>query len=198
MWGIDSTIGWKFSPGGAARAAVACAEVMPFRPIKPSIGFTYTVNIARLADSFAARDRRSRWCGIELDMSGPQPGESVRVALADDDPLARLAIAAMIKLTDWLTLVGGAGSVEEVVNLSAVTRPHVVILDWMMPNGGGPEAARRILNSRPDTGIVALSSSDSLEASLDMMRAGAHCFLVKGGSGDELAHTIRQALTASA
>jgi DNA-binding NarL/FixJ family response regulator len=112
--------------------------------------------------------------------------------VSDDDPLALLAIKTMIENVDSLTFVGGAGGVEEIVSLTNVTRPHVVVLDWVMPNGGGPEAARRILSDRPGTRIVGLSSSDSPEASLDMMRAGANGFLLKGGSAEELEETIRQ------
>jgi DNA-binding NarL/FixJ family response regulator len=125
-------------------------------------------------------------------MNGLQPGEPVRVAVSDDDPLALLAIKTMIENVDSLTFVGGAGGVEEIVSLTNVTRPHVVVLDWVMPNGGGPEAARRILSDRPGTRIVGLSSSDRPEASLDMMRAGANGFLLKGGSAEELEETIRQ------
>ena len=133
-----------------------------------------------------------------MDMSPLQPAPPVRVAVADDDPVARLAIEAMIESAGSLELVGAAGGVEEIVNLAAVKHPQVVVLDWMMPGGGGPQAARRILDHRPNTGIVALTSSDSPEASLEMLRAGANCFLVKGSSADELAQTSRQALAASA
>jgi DNA-binding NarL/FixJ family response regulator len=130
-------------------------------------------------------------------MVSPQPRVPVRVAVADDDPVSRLAIEAMVEGADWLALVGGVGGVEEIIDLAAAERPEVIVLDWIMPSGGGPEAARQILLRSPDTRIVALTSSDSPEASLDMMRAGAKCFLVKGASADELSHTIRQALTAS-
>jgi DNA-binding NarL/FixJ family response regulator len=127
-------------------------------------------------------------------MNGLQPGESARVAAADDDPVALLAIKTMIQNLDSLTFVGGAGDVEGIVNLTNGARPHVVVLDWMMPNGGGPEAARRILSDRPGTRIVGLSSHDSPGASLDMLRAGAIGFLLKGGSAEELEEAIRQAL----
>jgi DNA-binding NarL/FixJ family response regulator len=122
----------------------------------------------------------------------------VRVAIADDDPLARFAIEAMIDRAHGLVFVGGTDRVAGIVEIAVLERPDVIVLDWMMPGGGGPEAARRILGQRPDTRIVALTSSDNHEASLEMTRAGARWFLVKGCSPDRLARTIHQASRAPA
>jgi DNA-binding NarL/FixJ family response regulator/HPt (histidine-containing phosphotransfer) domain-containing protein len=119
------------------------------------------------------------------------------VALADDDALARIAVGAMLESADWLELVGEADGVEEIVELVAAKRPEVVVLDWLMPDGGGPEAARRILDHRPRTLIVALTSSDSLTALTEMNSAGAACLVTKGGSADQLTQTIGRALRAS-
>ena len=133
-----------------------------------------------------------------LNIAAPQSVEPVRIALADDDPLARVAIRAMLERADWLELVGVAAGVEGIVGLATVTRPDVVLLDWMMPGGGGREAARRILDRSPGTLIVALTSSDSLAALAEMTSAGASCMVAKGGSADQLTETIARALKASA
>jgi DNA-binding NarL/FixJ family response regulator len=108
--------------------------------------------------------------------------------------LARAAIEAMLTSSDGLGIVGAAADVDEIVDLAIDNRPDVVVLDWIMPGGGGPEAASRILRWAPDTRIVALTSSDSSEAFDEMTRAGACGLLVKGGSGDELAKMIRGAI----
>jgi CheY-like chemotaxis protein len=123
-----------------------------------------------------------------------EPGGPIRVAIADDDPLALLAIGAMIEHRDGMKLVGTATGVEEIVELAALQRPHVVVLDWMMPGGGGPEAARRILYQSPDTQVIALTSSNAPEARKEMMSAGASRVLTKGHSADELDNSIRQIL----
>jgi CheY-like chemotaxis protein len=129
--------------------------------------------------------------------NGSDPRALVRVALADDDALARVAIGAMLESADWLELVGDAPGVEDIVELVAVKRPEVVVVDWMMPGGGGREAARRILELRPDTLIVALTSSDSRDALDEMIAAGASCLVAKGGSAKQLTQTIGRALRAS-
>ena len=126
----------------------------------------------------------------------PELYEPMRVALADDDPIARMVVGAMLSEVDWLDLVGCAAGVREIVGLADLTRPHIVVVDWMMPDGGGPEASRRILARHPDTLIVGLTSSDNAAALTEMSAAGALCLVAKGGSAEQLTRTIRRALNA--
>ena len=128
----------------------------------------------------------------------PAPAIPVRVVLADDDPVARDAIATMLSGADWIDLVGVAEGVQAVVQLVADARPDIVVLDWMMSDGGGAEAARQIHAHRSDTLIVAVTSSDSLDALTEMISAGATCLVNKGSSADQLTQTIARALRAFA
>jgi len=125
------------------------------------------------------------------------PRARVRVALADDDALARAAIGAMLQSADWIELVGDASGVEDIVDLTSAQRPDVVVLDWLMPAGGGAQAARRILAQLPRTLIVALTSSERPEALTEMTSAGAACLVAKGGPPDQLTQTIGRALKAA-
>jgi DNA-binding NarL/FixJ family response regulator len=72
-------------------------------------------------------------------------------------------------------------------------RPDVVLLDVEMPGGGGVIAAQRIREACPTSRIVALSSHDSMAVQLDMTRAGAVGYLVKGTTDAEIARVIRSA-----
>jgi DNA-binding NarL/FixJ family response regulator len=117
----------------------------------------------------------------------------IKVLIADDDALARALIEEIIKRDDELELVGSAGDASEAIALAGEHRPDVAVLDWVMPGGGGPAAAREIQVQSPDTKIVALTSSDSPEAEMDMLRAGAGSFLVKGCTPEELVRTVRAA-----
>ena len=119
--------------------------------------------------------------------------ETVRVLIADDDPIVRGVVAGMIESDPSLELVGQAGDADEAVRLALEHSPHVAVLDWMMPGGGGPQAAQKIRDKRPDTRIVALTSSESGEASMDMLRAGAVSLLVKGASKEEIVGAILEA-----
>ena len=119
---------------------------------------------------------------------------TVKVIIADDDPVARTLIESIVQSDDGLELVGAAEDAAGAVQLAERHQPDVAVLDWMMPGGGGSTAARQISQKSPSTQIVALTASDSEEASLDMLRSGAKSFVVKGGTPDELVRTIHGAV----
>jgi DNA-binding NarL/FixJ family response regulator len=119
---------------------------------------------------------------------------SIRVIIADDDHLARTLIEAIVDGDDELDLVGCAEDAPSATELAKEHRPDVAVLDWVMPGGGGPQAARDMALHSPDTRIVGLTASDTQEAELDMLRAGARSFLVKGCSPEELLSTIHTAM----
>jgi CheY-like chemotaxis protein len=121
------------------------------------------------------------------------PARAVRVAIADDDPLARLAIETMIQRGDRLELVGSAADVGEIIELVRQSHPDVAVVDFMMPGGGGAEAARQIRERSPDTRVVALTASDAPDAYLAMLRAGAAGLLVKGSPPEKLVAMIHRA-----
>jgi len=113
-----------------------------------------------------------------------QADDAVRVLIADDDPVVRSLLAELIAADASLELVGAAEDSPGAIELAAAERPHVALLDWVMPGGGGPAAARGILalDLEPPVRIVALTAHDSQEASVDMLRAGAQAFVVKGSA----------------
>ena len=116
-----------------------------------------------------------------------------RVIVADDDPLALLAIEKMVGGGEGLRFVGSATDVDGVIELAATVRPDVAVVDFYMPGGGGPEAARRIRERSPDTRIVALTATDSPDAYLAMLHAGASGLVVKGSPAARLVQTIQRA-----
>ena len=68
-----------------------------------------------------------------------------------------------------------------------------MLLDVSMPGGGGVRAATAILEALPGTRLVALSSHDGPGVQLDMSRAGAIGYLVKGASDEDIVRAIRDA-----
>jgi DNA-binding NarL/FixJ family response regulator len=99
----------------------------------------------------------------------------------------------MIKRGERLELVGSAADVPQIVELAAATRPDVAVVDFIMPGGGGPEAARQIQERSPGTRIVGLTAADGPDAYKAMLRAGASGLLVKGGSAERLVEMIHRA-----
>jgi DNA-binding NarL/FixJ family response regulator len=119
---------------------------------------------------------------------------TLKVVIADDDAVARAMIEAALEQDEAIELVGSAEDALGAVALTLEHQPDVVVLDWVMPGGGGSQAAREILLDNPAARIVALTASDTEEASLDMLRAGAKSFLVKGAPPSELSRTIHGAM----
>ena len=93
-----------------------------------------------------------------------------------------------------LELVGTAGDAREAVAVARMRRPQVVLLDLDMPHGGGTQAAIDIRRELPDARILALSADESQLAMLDMARAGAVGYIVKGAPPAEIVDTIHSSV----
>lgn len=122
---------------------------------------------------------------------GGDRGNAIRLLLADDDPVSRLMLGAILKREPGFDLVGEAEDAGQAIELALRRRPDVVLLDVNMPGGGGTRAAVEIREGLPDVKIVAISADDSQGSQYDMMRAGAVGFLAKGSSDEEILRVIR-------
>jgi DNA-binding NarL/FixJ family response regulator len=123
------------------------------------------------------------------------PKSFVRVLIADDDPIVRQRMAALIEGTPSLELVGVATDSNEAVALALELEPDVVILDWVMPGGGGGQAATTIKERHGSVRIVGISAYDDMEASYAMLKSGAVAFLTKVSTKREIVETIESAVS---
>jgi EAL domain-containing protein (putative c-di-GMP-specific phosphodiesterase class I) len=114
------------------------------------------------------------------------------VLVADDEPELRIAIADLLAHEDGLTLVGTAGDAEEAIALAIERHPDVALVDVKMPSGGGPRAAREILRASPTTRVIALSAFEDRPTVLEMLRAGAVGYLVKGTAAEQIVESIER------
>jgi CheY-like chemotaxis protein len=138
----------------------------------------------------AARLRSEQTGGVE-DTQSADAAPALRLMIADDDPVSRLMLGAILKREPGFELVGEAADAGQAVELALRRRPDVVLLDVDMPGGGGARAAVQIREGLPDARIVAISADDSQSTQYDMMRAGAVGFLAKGAPDDEILRVIR-------
>lgn len=129
------------------------------------------------------------------DMLGADP---IRVLIADDEPALRIALADLLAHEDHLTLIGTAGDADEAIQIATDQRPDVALVDVKMPAGGGPRAAREISRLSPDTRVIALSAFEDRPTVLEMLRAGAVGYLVKGTAGDEILDSIERVMAGGA
>lgn len=106
--------------------------------------------------------------------------ETLRVLVCDDDPAMSSVLSELVRGSPGLELVGVGTDAETAAALAAETNPDVVLLDVRMPGGGGPMAARLIRDSVPTARVVAFSAHADRRIVLQMLRAGAVEYLVKG------------------
>lgn len=122
----------------------------------------------------------------------------ITVLIAEDEPAVRAALSDLIALEDELKLVGAAADAQEAIDLARENRPDVALVDVKMPLGGGARAAREIRDVSPATRVVALSAYEDRTTVLEMLRAGAAGYLVKGTSAGEIVEAIRRSVRGQA
>lgn len=118
---------------------------------------------------------------------------TVRVLIADDQPLVRTGLRTILENAGGFDVVGEAGDGEEAVTQAAALAPDLVLMDVRMPHLDGIGATERIRNAQPDTRVIVLTTFDIDEYVYSGLRAGASGFLLKDVPAAELVsamHTV--------
>jgi DNA-binding NarL/FixJ family response regulator len=116
---------------------------------------------------------------------------SIRILVADDQPLVRSGFRMILEQRPDLELVGEAGDGDEAIRAAAELDPDVILMDIRMPNLDGVEATRRLVNSGSAARILVLTTFDLDEYVYAAVRAGASGFLLKDVQPGELVDAIR-------
>ena len=115
----------------------------------------------------------------------------IRVLIADDHPLFRKGLRALLSSEPTLDIVGEAADGAEAVRLGLELDPDVVLMDLTMPELDGVEATRTITAARPDMAVLVLTMLEDAASLAAAMRAGARGYLLKGADGDEAVRAIQ-------
>jgi DNA-binding NarL/FixJ family response regulator len=117
--------------------------------------------------------------------------EKIRILIADDHPVVRDGLVAILSTQDDLEVVGEAGNGRETVALAAVRQPNVILLDLAMPEMDGVETLRQLRQANPDVRVIVFTAFDTDERILTAVQAGAQGYLLKGAPRQELFNAIR-------
>ena len=115
----------------------------------------------------------------------------LRVVLVDDHPLLRHGLRALLEDVGEAEVVGEASDGAEAIELALALEPDVVVMDLVMPGMSGLDATRRLIDERPDLGILVLTMSDDDASVFAALRAGARGYVLKGSGGGEFLSAVR-------
>lgn len=120
-----------------------------------------------------------------------QPGDTVRVVLADDHAVVRLGLRTLLAAAPDIDVVGEAKDGEEALALCRTLQPDVVVMDLSMDGVDGATATRRLVAEGARTRVLVLTMHDEEEYLIPLLDAGAAGYVVKSSVSTELLDAIR-------
>lgn len=118
----------------------------------------------------------------------------ISVLVVDDHELVRTGICRMLEDNAEIEVVGQAESGEEAIQLARQLQPNVVLLDVNMPGIGGVETTRRLLQSVPQTHVLAVSGLAEEPYPSLLLKAGAKGYITKGAPLSEMVRAIKKVM----
>jgi len=116
---------------------------------------------------------------------------TLRLVLADDHPVVRKGLRALLEAEPDLRVAGEAADGLEAVKLSEQEKPDVLIVDWMMPGLGGLEVIRQVRSRSPRTRCVVLSMHANEAYVLEALKNGASGYVLKEESHAAMVEAVR-------
>jgi DNA-binding NarL/FixJ family response regulator len=115
----------------------------------------------------------------------------IRVVIADDHPIVRDGLTALLRSIPGFDVVGVAATGRDAVREVTLTKPDVIVLDLRMPDLDGFAATRQIVKAAPTVAVLVLTMFEDDDSVFAAMRAGACGYLVKGAEQDHIVRAIR-------
>ncbi len=117
--------------------------------------------------------------------------DTIRILVADDHPVVRDGLVAILSTQPDFEIVGEAANGLEVVKQVTTLQPDVVLLDLEMPELDGVEALKQLQEKNAAVRVIVFTAFDTDERILGAVQAGAQGYLLKGVPRDELFKAIR-------
>jgi len=117
--------------------------------------------------------------------------EAIKILIADDHPVVREGLFAMLSREHEFEVVGEAKDGVEAVDKAKKLSPDIVLMDLRMPELDGVEAMEQIKSAKPDTKFIILTTYSDDEYIFRGIEAGARAYLLKDAPREELFEAIR-------
>jgi DNA-binding NarL/FixJ family response regulator len=117
-------------------------------------------------------------------------GKTIRLLMVDDSEVLRLGLRTLFTEAGGFQVVGEAATMAHGVSEAARLKPDLVLMDVRLPDGSGVEACRLIRAQHPEARVLFLTSYADDDAVLATILAGAHGFLLKEVSSNELLRAV--------
>jgi DNA-binding NarL/FixJ family response regulator len=118
-------------------------------------------------------------------------GPALRVVVADDHPVVRDGLAALLRFMPDMTVAATVADGRAAVRAAVTQRPDVIVMDIQMPGLNGIDATAEITRAAPSVAILILTMFDDDESVFAAMRAGAAGYVLKGAEQDQILRAIR-------
>jgi len=116
---------------------------------------------------------------------------TISILYVDDHEVFHDCIRNFFAQQDDMQIIGTATNGRTAIRLTEELQPDIVVMDITLPHLNGIEATRHILAAKPDTKVIGLSAHSDSHTILEMLKAGAHGYLVKDSTFTELLQAIR-------
>jgi DNA-binding NarL/FixJ family response regulator len=117
--------------------------------------------------------------------------ETIRILVADDHPIVRDGLIAVLSTQPDFEVVGEASTGPETLERAARLTPDVILLDLEMPGMDGVETLLRLRQSDPDARVIVFTAFDSDERIVRAVQAGAQGYLLKGVPREDVFNAVR-------
>lgn len=116
---------------------------------------------------------------------------NLSVLIADDHPVFRDGIRALLEATPYMEIAGEATTGEEVISLAGQLQPDVILMDVQMPGLNGIEATRKIAGAHPSIRVLVVTMFEEDASVFSAMRAGARGYVLKDATREEIRRAIQ-------
>jgi DNA-binding NarL/FixJ family response regulator len=123
---------------------------------------------------------------------------TVRVVVADDHPMYRYGLAAVLAQHNDIEVVASVGDGDALLRSVDEYQPDVVVTDLSMPTLDGVAATSRLVATRPELAVLVLTMHEDDEHVFAALRAGARGYLVKGADGAQIVRAVQSVASGDA